>query len=206
MTEPEFQTERERAQEALTKAVGEGRLDLGEFTELVEVVWSTDDKTTLDRIIAEATPQAPTLPPAGGTGGVPAATPFAHPPAMPQPGQQLTSFLGDVTRKGAWLVPERMSVRTILGDLYLDLRRATAASPVVTINVETYVGDVRLVVPPGVNVEVQINHILGSSKIETSEPMPGAPRVVLTGTCLLGDVKITTKEVDEEPSLWWRWL
>ncbi|WP_081602120.1 DUF1707 SHOCT-like domain-containing protein [Corynebacterium halotolerans] len=205
MSQMQFNEDRERAQEALTRAVGEGRLDLGEFTDLVGVVWATDDKTTLDRIIAEATPQAP--PPATQhLAGTPAATPFAPHPVVPEASQQLSSFLGDVTRKGEWLVPERLSVRAILGDTYLDLRRATAASPVVTLHLDTFLGDIRIVVPPGVYVDVQVNSILGDSKVDTSEALPGAPRVVLTGTCILGDVKVTTKEVDDKPSFWWRWL
>ena len=54
MTSPvPFQDKREYAQAQLTQAVGDGRLDLGRFSDLVGTVWETDDIATIDRITRE---------------------------------------------------------------------------------------------------------------------------------------------------------
>lgn len=196
----EFNEDRERAQAALERAVGEGRLDLGEFTSLAGVVWDTDDPKVLERITTEAEP-APAAGPAPGT-------PFAQQP-VPVPAattKPLTGIFGDIERTGGWIVPERTEIQLIFGDAILDLRRATASSPVVYFDIRSLFGSLKVIVPPGVQVETQISTWMGDNKVETSQTAPGAPRVVLTGTSAMGDVKVTTLEVDDEPSFWWRWL
>ncbi|RNE49561.1 DUF1707 SHOCT-like domain-containing protein [Corynebacterium alimapuense] len=198
MKELEHQDHREQAQQALTLAVAEGRLDLGEFSELVGIVWSTEEPTVLDSIIAQVQPQQQNS----------ANADLVSPDqalAVDIP-QETTSVFGDIERSGYWLVPQQSTITTVFGDVFLDLRRAVAATPVVTIHINAVLGDVRLLLPPGVPVESQFTTILGTNKVKSSNPMPGAPLVKLTGRSILGDLKVTTKDLDEDPSFWWRWL
>lgn len=59
--------DREQLQADLTRLVGTGRLQFAEFDELMDIIWSTDDKTVLDRIRARyltyQSPEAPQYPP-----------------------------------------------------------------------------------------------------------------------------------------------
>lgn len=105
-----------------------------------------------------------------------------------------TSNRGDLTRSGDWLVPTTIVVRSHFGDVELDLRDARFMQPVVTIDVDMWVGDVDLRLPPGGTVDVDevrchVGHV--TNKI-TPTPHPGDPHVIVRGRLYVGDVKART--------------
>lgn len=81
--------DREQLQADLTRLVGTGRLQFAEFDELMDIIWSTDDKTVLDRIRAryltyQGHPQQPPQPPAQyQQPGYPQQYPHPGPPQQP---------------------------------------------------------------------------------------------------------------------------
>ena len=100
-------------------------------------------------------------------------------------------MFGDVRREGRWVVADRSSFTTLFGDVVLDLREATTAGPEVTIDAGTVFGDVQVLVPEGVLVEVRSRVLLGDVRQEAGEVAPpGAPRVVLVGGTVFGDVRV----------------
>jgi Cell wall-active antibiotics response 4TMS YvqF/Domain of unknown function (DUF1707) len=110
-----------------------------------------------------------------------------------------SSVFGDVKRAGAWLVPEQSKWRTVFGDVVLDLREAQVATPEVTIDAGTIFGDIDLLVPEGVTVEVRARTIIGDMRQETGGTGPsGAPRIVLVGGTLFGDVKVRARRLREK--------
>lgn len=204
---------RHRLNDALTLAVGQGRIDLTEFSELSDAVWSTTDVERFDRLEALVT---------GNDGhrdveelAAKAAAPVpdfptaANPPGIPQvnsPSQNL--WFGDLERSGNMQLAEQEKLFLLFGDVRLDLREASLSSPTTHLHVSSIFGDVKLTVPPGIRVENRLSLVFGNVKADQGPRLsPGAPVVVLTGHATFGDLKITVAEpgVPLKKS-WWDWL
>jgi hypothetical protein len=98
--------------------------------------------------------------------------------------------VGDVKRSGAWTVPADNHFRTWFGNIKLDLRQAQLSASETRIHARALFGNVVLLVPEGVEVELHAGAQIGRTNQQT-EPAPfGAPRVVLTGGTFFGDVKV----------------
>ncbi|MBN9113399.1 MAG: DUF1707 and DUF2154 domain-containing protein [Pseudonocardia sp.] len=102
-----------------------------------------------------------------------------------------TSNHGDLERSGEWLVPSRIVVRSHFGDVKLDLRDARFMTPVVTLDVDMWVGDVDLRLPPGGTVDVDEVRVHVGHVTNTITPAVhrGDPHVVVRGRLYVGDVK-----------------
>ena len=105
--------------------------------------------------------------------------------------------LGEVKRSGSWAVPADNHFRTWLGDVKLDLRRARISSTEIRIHAWSLFGTIDLLVPEGVYVDVRATATLGNVKQEPTEPVPGAPVIVLTGGTFFGDIRIRRKRLWE---------
>jgi len=184
---PPTEAERAAAAERLTDAAGDGRLTLEEFSDRVGAVWGAD---TADQVAhATAGIQAP---PVGATRTV--STVFA--------------LLGDQTRGGRWRLPARMRGWCLMGDINLDLRSAICSEPVVEITAWTLMGDLDVIVPDGVEVELGGFDLLGDREIRLA-PVPrrsGTPLIRIRAYAVMGDVTIRSSGVDEPVPGWRRWL
>jgi hypothetical protein len=68
----------------------------------------------------------------------------------------------------------------------------------VTIDAGTIFGHVQLLVPEGVAVEVRSKTLFGSVRQEAGEVAPaGAPRIILTGGTVFGDVRVRARRLRE---------
>jgi Cell wall-active antibiotics response 4TMS YvqF len=109
-----------------------------------------------------------------------------------------SSVFGDVRRSGTWTVPERSKWGSVFGDVVLDLREAHVAAPQVTIDAGSIFGDVDLLVPEGVVVDVRSRTVFGDLRQETGAAgTPGAPHIVLVGGSFFGDVKVRARRLRE---------
>ena len=181
MDSPELRVsdaERDRAVTRLRDAAAEGRLTFEELADRIEAASAAKTRGELEPVTAD-------LPaPVAASGPAPAAT---------------QSILGDVKRSGDWPVPARSRWRTVFGDVVLDLREARVGAEVTTIDARTVFGDVDLLVPEGVVVEVQSSALIGDVRQEAAQSGgPGAPRIVLTGGTVFGDVKVRARRLREK--------
>src|SRR5690606_606145 len=107
-----------------------------------------------------------------------------------------SSIFGDLRRGGAWRVPAASRWRATFGDIVLDLRSARVDASEITIDARTVFGDVTLLVPEGIAVDVQARASFGSVRQDAGHAAaPGAPRIVLTGRTVFGDVKVRAKRL-----------
>ena len=171
--------ERDAAIARLRDAAGEGRLTFEELADRVQDAGTATTRGELAVLTADL--------PAPGTTAV-AATTVAGANAV----------IGDVRVEGRWVVPARGRWRSVLGDVVLDLREATVPPGEVVVEARSVFGDLDVLVPEGVAVEVRARTLLGDVRQKAGlDAPPGAPRVVLVGGTVLGDVRVRAQRLRE---------
>ncbi len=165
--------ERERTCERLREATVEGRLMLDEFSERFMLAQQARSRDELDAIVRD----------------LPAMTR----PTREVPASNLTAIFGSIDRSGAWRLAPRTSVTTVFGSCKLDLRHATISSDVTEINVNVYFGSLELIIPEGIEIDVEAAVVLGSREIKLAHPASPSdyrPLIRVTGAVALGSVKV----------------
>jgi hypothetical protein len=164
--------DRDRTVEALATASAEGRLTLEEHSERSEAALTA-------RTVGDLTSLTTDLPAAG------------LPPTPPGQAEEITAVLGNESRKGPWVVPPRMRVRSVLGDCHLEMQHATIAQQVTTIDATVRFGTVTIFVPDGIDVRMTGRAVLGAKSSELQgQPQPGAPVILVHCDVLFGSVTV----------------
>jgi hypothetical protein len=163
--------DRDRTVEALTTASAEGRLSLEEYSQRSEAA-------LLARTLGDLASLTTDLP----------AAPQSD--AAPVPGE-ITAVLGNESRKGPWVVPPHLAVRSVLGDCHLEMQQAVIRQHVTTIDATVRFGSVTIFVPDGIDVRMTGRAVLGAKSSELrGEPQPGAPVIVVRCDVLCGAVTV----------------
>jgi hypothetical protein len=163
--------DRDRAVEALAAASAEGRLSLEEYSERSEAA-----------LIASTLGDLASL-----TADLPAA-PHGDAAAVPE---EITAVLGNESRKGPWVVPPHLAVRSVLGDCHLEMQHAVIGQHVTNIDATVRFGTVTIFVPDGINVRMTGRAVLGAKSSDLGgEPQPGAPVIVVRCDVLCGAVTV----------------
>ena len=169
--------EREATVERLRDAAAEGRLTLEELADRIEVAGNAVTRGELAALLSD----------------LPTALPVAHVDAAP------VRALGDIKRSGAWVVPAETRYRSWLGHIKLDLREARISEPEVRVHAWALFGNIDVLVPEGVEVDVQARARVGQIKQETGGvATPGMPRIVLTGGTWFGEIKVRHRRLWEK--------
>lgn len=192
--------DRERVSEALREAAADGRLTLTELEDRLEATYSARTYGDLQPITADlprgpypipSSAAAPT--PVWSATGRPARS--TEPPASPNGpvvrSEKVTNILSSTKRNGRWEVPERLDVVNVLGDATLDFTEAIVRTPEVVLQVGVVLGELKIIVPEGIDVRIESSNILSETKVKLTEPpTPGAPVYRIRGFNLLGQVTV----------------
>ncbi len=135
--------DRERVVAVLAGAAADGRLTLEEHTERVARAYSArtlGDLAELTADLAEAAAQ----------------------PLRLDASKSALGIFGNDVRTGRWVVPENFAATAIFGEVNLDLTEALLHRPHVILHATAICGNVHVLVPEGVNVEMSGTSIAGS--------------------------------------------
>jgi hypothetical protein len=161
----------------LTEAAADGRLTLGEHSERTDRAYSARTLGELAALTADL--------------AVPAAQPIRL-----DGRRTVSGIFSRERRDGRWVVPERLAVTVLFGEVVLDLREAMLQSPRVTVLATIFGGTLLLIVPDGVAVEMTGTTILGRNSGQAGrEPSgrpapPGTPVIEVRAMTLGGRVRI----------------
>jgi hypothetical protein len=171
--------EREAVVERLRVATVEGRLTLSELTERTEAAYTATTRGELVPITAD-------LPAVSGSAAVPTR------PSARADREWVVAVMGDSMRQGRWRVERPVAALAIMGDVVLDLRGAEVPQGNVDITATAVMGDVKIYVPDGVDVQLSGIAVMGDKQVEVRETAAGqtAPKVVVRATVIMGDVKV----------------
>ena len=178
--------EREAAIQRLSAAFAADVLPLEELERRLDAVYQAATRSELERLTADL-PSAETAP-------------TAPEPAGPPLAPQITAVFSSTERGGFVEVPVRLELRSVFGNVELDLRSARFQPGVTEIVVLAIFGNIEIELPSDTAVENHAGAIFGN--IECDGPRAGVPgaafptTVRITGQCIFGNVEI---EVAKRP-------
>ena len=101
------------------------------------------------------------------------------------------SILGGGSRRGPWSPPARVVVLQVLGGATVDFREADLLDGVTNVYVFSLLGGVKIVVPPGLEVQVDGVGVLGGFAHRGRTPGdPDGPVLRVRGVSVLGGVSV----------------
>ena len=163
--------DRDQTVEALAAASAEGRLTLEEYSQRSEAALVARTRGELISLTADL----PAPPPTDGA---------------PVP-VEITAVLGNESRKGPWVVPPHLVVRSVLGDCHLEMHQAIIGQHVTTIDATVRFGTMTIFVPDGIDVRLTGRAVLGAKSSDLrGEPAQGAPVIVVNCDVLCGAVTV----------------
>jgi hypothetical protein len=175
--------EREHVIDLLQRAVGQGMLDLDEFSERTDAVLAALTRSELNAVLLDL----PDL--------------LSDEPVVTDV-LVLRSMLSEVRRSGKWLVPARLLISSRLGATRLDFTEAVLAQPHVIVELAVTGGLIELRVPRRATVLTTGVRVTGGRVVDRCRPTvnrQAEPRFVLGGRLLAGEVRIVRPR-------WWRGL
>ena len=194
MTDPSPQQEtlrasdadRQAAVERLERGLAEGRITAEEFRQRSEAAYAATTTAALRPLLADL-PDQP----------VPAEFVGRRAPA------NVVNVMGDV-RLSASELPRR--VGTVLGNIRIDLRDLRSSDERVELDLWTVLGDIDVILPEGVDGELEGFAVLGNRRVELAPVprTPGTPRVVVRAHAVLGDLRLRSLAPGEPVSRWRR--
>ena len=152
--------ERNHVGELLQRAVGQGMLSLGEYTERMDTALAAKTRGELNAVLVDLPGiriSGSTAPETISRGSVVSSVGGADEATV-------KATLSSVTRSGAWDVPRLLRVRSRLGSVTLNFADATVHSSTVVVEVDDYMSSISIVVPEGVSVNMDgLQAVAGSA-------------------------------------------
>jgi hypothetical protein len=167
--------EREHVIDLLQRAVGQGMLDLDEFSDRTDAVLAARTRADLNSVLIDL----PDL---------------VREEPMVTDVLVLRSMLSEVRRSGHWLVPAKLLISSRLGATRLDFTEARLAQPRVTVELAVTGGVIELRVPRTATVLTTGVRVTGGRVLDRCRPSThrlGGPHFELSGRLLAGEVRIT---------------
>jgi hypothetical protein len=181
--------QREQAADVLHRACGEGRLTLEEFSARVGAAWAADTSTELET--ATAGLAAPLT--VGSSGQVE---------------EKITNVFGECKRRGRWRLRGGLRLTNVFGASEIDLREVAVGPEVmdahtITISGRNVFGEVKVIVPEGVDVEMSGSCVFGARdlKLAPVPRLPGTPLVRVHINTLFGETTVRSSGPASESSL-----
>lgn len=179
--------EREGVMDALRDAAAVGRLTFEELADRIGAAGRARTRGELAVLTADLPPETAAEQALRATGS--GSTSLAR-------REGRSAVFGDLRQAGPWRMPEHTRFATIFGDVDIDLREAVVPHGRVEIAASSTFGDITLLVPVGVVVDVRCRAGFGSIRQEAGhEGPPGTPVVVLTGGTRFGDVRVRARRL-----------
>lgn len=162
----------------LRDAAGEGRLTLEELSDRLGSVYESRTSTELEAVVRDLPDRE------------------AHPAQSQRRRRRwLVAVMSGAKRKGRWRAQERCVALAVMGGCKLDLRDAEIQGPRLDITAVSTMGNVKIVVPEGVEVDVSGVSIMGGKHVRIRDlpPRPGTPVIVVRALTIMGGVEVVSR-------------
>jgi hypothetical protein len=181
---------REQVIVRLSDAYANDVVDIDELDRRLDLAHAARTVAELDALIADLG-----LSTATSTALVHAGSFAIEDPSRPAE-KRLRVVMGSVERRGPWVVAREHTVRVFWGNAELDFREASIGPGVTTLRVRVIMGNVELVLPPQLSVDVDVSSFAGSVEERhrtPAEPDPSRPLLQVVGEVWFGNLEISTR-------------
>lgn len=196
--------DRHKVAEVLREAAGDGRIDLVELDDRLEVTYAAKTYADLVPVLADLPTEVPRPPGSTSQHEVTARGTAPHHDGS-------IAIMSSQDRRGRWQIGERHTAFALMGSVVLDLREATfPESGNVEIVANAVMGSVDVYVDARTEVYVSGIPIVGEFNQKRdrvrAEIGPDSPVVRVRGVALLGGVNVRRKPMPGEGTGLSRWL
>jgi hypothetical protein len=184
--------DREQAANVLREAAGQGRINMDELDERLELTYAAKTYADLAAVTHDLPQEGTALSPAGVA---PAASRIGGTPRS----KFSIAIMSGARRMGSWVLPRQYVAVAVMGGIELDLREARFSEPEVTIQAYTLMGGIQITVPEDIEVDVSGLAFMGGFDHNASGPgASGAPRVRIIGFAMMGGVEVRRKPLKKK--------
>lgn len=188
--------ERDAVAAILQEAVADGRLDIDELDERLELALRAKTYADLERLVTDLSAD---LPWRSDRRPVPVQGP--RPPGYSREDPlRLDGGVSSEKRNGVWIVPPFLRISSGMGSVKLNCLQARAAAPVIDVEVIPGAGSILIVMPNGWAVDAdRLGKTMGTKRIKVPRtPASGQPLLRLYGNVGLGSFKARPASVYEQ--------
>jgi hypothetical protein len=191
--------DRDKVAHVLREAYAEGRLTAIEHEDRIAQVYSAQTYAELVPILHDLpVPPGTIAVPTAGLVPLAAVTPqtsdrtavVVDPSRASQATSHAVAIMSGVERKGRWVVPAESTAIAIMGGIEYDFSEAVFTARETVITVFALMGGVEAVVPPGVDVRVEVFGFMGGSQGPRDSAPAGSPVVVFKGLAVMGGLEV----------------
>jgi hypothetical protein len=177
--------DRDRVVALLRMHCTEGRITLDEFSDRVGDVYNSRTQRELDAVVRD-------LPVPWSPEAAPADRHERTAPARRRHVQWLAAIFSNSTRRGRFTLGDASTAVAVFGDCTLDLSAASIDDPNPLITAVAVFGNVTVIVPDGIEVDLQGVPLFGSTKCEVgpTPPVPGSPVITVRAFATFGDIRV----------------
>ena len=195
-----IEVDRERVIQTLCAHFAHDNLNTQELELRFEHAYKAQTSAELGALVAGL----PVLPPEALS---PAPLYGVAPVGRPEPDEKRHLVLmSSVRKKGQWTPARLNKVTCVMGNAKFDLREALILNGETHFEIHVLMGEVELIVPPGLRVEVDGFAFMGEFDDAHSEELaaPDAPVIRVTGSVVMGAARIKTRLPGESGLQAWR--
>jgi hypothetical protein len=190
---------RERVIAKLSEGFAQDLLDVEEFERRVTAAHTSETPEAIQALTADL-PSGPAEPAGSSTAlTAPAPATVALAPTTSDE-QSLFAIMGGIDRRGAWTVPRKLKLKTMMGGAVLDLREARFPPGPVDIEIFAFMGGAQIIVPPGLAVQTDGSAFMGGFQQVNrapAHPDPDAPLLRVHGFAIMGGVDVQMRLAGE---------
>jgi hypothetical protein len=179
---------REQAIQQISDGFVGDLLTVEEFEERLSRAHAAATLAEIEGLVADL---APLPPPAAGA----LLLPLALDPLLAPAATRVRSLLGNVERRGGWVVPARLEVSATFGNVEIDFREARFGAPIAELHARVIFGNLEVIVPPQLAVDCEGTAVLGNFENHGAGAVgdPDRPLLRIRGRAVLGNIEVHTR-------------
>lgn len=172
--------DRDLAIEQLSGACSDGRLGLEDYSTRLEQALAARTISELAALTADLGRPVATAPPRGRSGR-----------------SWFVAIMASTSRRGRWILRPSTYALAVMGECVIDLRQAEVESFHSHIMALAVMGSVRVLVPDGIDVDIDGVAIMGNKDLRggQSQLAPGSPTLRVTCVAIMGEVQVRVQTV-----------